>query len=51
MFHVVKDRIQDQTINVKHISMTRMLVDPLTKGLPPNIFREHIAGMGLLKAL
>ena len=23
-----------------------MLADPLTKGLPPNVFREHVAGMG-----
>ena len=38
-YHVVKDRIQDQTINVKHISTTNMLADPLTKGLPPSIFR------------
>jgi hypothetical protein len=28
-----------------------MLADPLMKGLPPNIFREHVAGMGLLEAL
>ena len=49
-FHVVKDRIQDLTIKVKHINTTHMLADPLTKGLPPNIFREHVAGMGLLEA-
>jgi hypothetical protein len=24
-----------------------MLADPLTKGLPPNVFREHVADMGL----
>jgi hypothetical protein len=28
-----------------------MLADPLTKGLSPSIFREHVAGMGLLEAL
>jgi hypothetical protein len=50
-YHVVMHRIQDQTTNVKHISTTRMLADPLTKGLPPRIFREHVAGMGLLEAL
>ena len=49
-YRVVQHRIQDQTINVKHISTTRMLADPLTKCLPPNIFREHVAGMGLLEA-
>ena len=47
----MKDRIQDHTIDVKHISTTRMLADPLTKGLPPSILREHVAGMGLLEAL
>jgi hypothetical protein len=47
----VKDRIQDQTIGVKYISTTRMLAEPLMKGLSPNIFHEHGAGMGLLKAL
>ena len=50
-YHIVKDRIQNHTIDVKHISTTRMLVDPLTKGLPPSIFREHVAGMRLLEAL
>jgi hypothetical protein len=28
-----------------------MLADPLTKGLPPNVFREHLAGMGLRERL
>jgi hypothetical protein len=50
-YHVVKDRIQDQTISVKHISIKSMLAKPLTKGLPPHIFRDHVAGMGLLESL
>ena len=48
---VVKDRIQDQTIDVKYISTKSMLADPLTKGLPPNVFKEHVAGMGLVESL
>jgi hypothetical protein len=28
-----------------------MLADPLTKGLPPNVFGEHIADMGLRESL
>lgn len=36
-YHVVKDRIPYQTINVKHINTT-MLANPLTKGLPQSIF-------------
>ena len=50
-YHVVKDRIQDQTIDVQHISTKAMIADPLTKGLPPNIFRDYVAGMGLLESL
>ena len=29
----------------------KMLADPLTKGLPPNVFREHVACMALRKSL
>jgi len=50
-YHVVKDRIQDQTIILEHISTKKMLADPLTKGLPPSIFRDQVAGMGLLESL
>jgi hypothetical protein len=37
-FYVVKEKIHDQT--------TR-----LTKGLPPSVFREHLAGMGWRESL
>jgi hypothetical protein len=47
----VKDTIQDHTIEFEHISTKEMLVDPLTKGLPPNVFRELIASKGLLDSL
>src|SRR5688572_22945189 len=50
-FYVVKDRIQDHTISLEHIRTKDMLADPLTKGLPPNVFREHLAGMGLRESL
>ena len=31
-YHVVKERIQDQTISIKYINTKSMLADPLTKG-------------------
>ena len=46
-FYVVKDKIQDYSISLEHVSTKKMLADQLTKGLPPNVFREHLAGMGL----
>jgi hypothetical protein len=50
-YYVVKDKVRDQIINLEHISIEKMLADPLTKGLPPNVFREHVADMGLRKSL
>ena len=50
-FYVVKEQIQDHTISLEYISTRRMLADPLTKGLPSNVFREHLAGMGLREGL
>jgi hypothetical protein len=50
-FYVVKEKIQNQTISLEHISTKKMIADPLTKGLPPSVFREHLAGMGLRESL
>jgi uncharacterized Zn finger protein len=50
-FYVVKEKIQDQTISLEHISTKKMIADLLTKGLLPNMFREHLAGMGLRESL
>ena len=50
-FYVVKEKIQDQIIKIEHLRTEEMLADPLTKGLPPSVFREHVAGMGLKENL
>jgi hypothetical protein len=50
-FYVMKEKIQDQTISLEHINTKKMIADPLTKGLPPSVFREHLAGMGIRKSL
>ena len=50
-YYVVKDKVRDQMISLEHISTEKMLADPLTKGLPPNVFREHVAGMGLRESI
>ena len=47
-YHVVKERIQDQTISINYINTKYMLADPLTKGLPPSVFKDHVTGMGLV---
>jgi hypothetical protein len=50
-FYVVKGKIHDHTIGIEHISTKKMIVHPLTKGLPPSVFREHLANMGLRERL
>ena len=50
-FYVVKERIQDHTIDVEQLGTDQMLTDPLTKGLPPSMFSKHVAGMGLREGL
>ena len=47
----MKEKIQDQTISLEHISTKKMIADPLIKGLPSSVFREHLAGMGLKESL
>jgi hypothetical protein len=47
----VKDKVRDHIINLEHISTERILVDPLTKGLPRDMFAEHVADMGLRESL
>ena len=50
-YYVVKDKVRDQIISLEHISTAKMLADPLTKGLPPKVFIEHVVGMGLRERL
>ena len=50
-YYVVKDKVRDHIISLEHIRTEKMLVDPLTKDLPPSVFREHVAGMGLRESL
>ena len=50
-YYFVKDKIQVHTISLEHIRTKDMLADPLTKGLPSNVFKEHLAGMGLMESL
>ena len=50
-YYVVKNKVRGHVISLKHISTEKMLADPLTKSLPPNVFREHVAGMGLRESL
>ena len=47
-FLVVKERVQSELISMEHIRTSSMITDPLTKGLPPKVFHEHTAYMGVV---
>ena len=35
-------------VSTEHISTNFMIADLLTKGLPPKVFNEHVACMGVV---
>jgi len=35
-YFVVEEEVQKHRVSIEHISTNLMIVDPLTKGLPPN---------------
>lgn len=49
-FLAVKERVQNGLISIEHIGTDFMVADPLTKGLIPKQFHEHVARMGILTA-
>ena len=48
-FLVVKERVQSRQISIEHLGTNSMIVDPLTKGLPPKVFHKHVAHMSVLQ--
>ena len=47
-YFVVKEEVRKQRVSIEHISINLMIVDPLTKGLPPKIFIEHVENMDII---
>ena len=47
-FLVVKERVQSGLKSINHIGTNSMIADQLTKGLPPKVFHEHTAHMGVV---
>ena len=46
-YFTVKDEVQKHKVSPKHIRTDLMIADPLTKGLQPKIFKEHVHRIGL----
>ena len=46
-FLVVNDKVRNHILSVDSVSTILNITDPLIKGLPPKVFLEHIAHMGM----
>ena len=47
-FLVVKKRVQCFQMSIEHTSTNFMIADLLNKGVPPKVFHEHMACMGVV---
>jgi hypothetical protein len=43
----IREHVEEKKAVVEHINTKLMIVDPLTKGMPPFKFKENIMNMGL----
>jgi len=47
MYLSVKDEVQKHKVSIQYVKTDMMVVDPLTKGLQPKAFKEHVQRMGV----
>ena len=47
-FLVVKERVKSRPIFVERIGTNSMITNPLAEGLPPMVFHEHTAHIGVV---
>jgi hypothetical protein len=43
----IRERVKEKKVVIEHVSTELMIVYPLTKGMPPFKFKEHVMNMGL----
>ncbi|KAA0039623.1 Retrovirus-related Pol polyprotein from transposon TNT 1-94 [Cucumis melo var. makuwa] len=46
-YFAVKEEVQKQRVSIEYISTKLMVADPLTKGLPPKTFNDHVERKGI----
>ncbi|KAL2569450.1 hypothetical protein AAZV13_18G128700 [Glycine max] len=43
----IRERVKEKKVVIEHINNELMIADPLTKGMPPKNFKDHVVRMGL----
>jgi len=44
----VKEEVQKRRVSIEHISIDRMIADPLKKGLSPKFYVGHVKNIGIM---
>ena len=47
----IREHVKEKQVVIEHISNELMIVDPLTKGMPPMKFKDHIDRMRIVSSL
>ena len=47
----IRERVKEKKVVIEHISIELMIVDPLTKGMSPLKFNDHVDRMGLVSIM
>ena len=47
MYLAIRKCIKEKKVVIEHISTELMIADPLTKGMPPLKFKDHLVDVGL----
>ena len=43
----LRERIKENKVVIENVRTENMLADPLTKGMQPKLFKDHVINMGL----
>ena len=43
----IRERVKEKKVVIEHVSTELMIADPLTKGMPPMKFKDHVEKMGI----
>lgn len=44
----LREHVRQQKLVIEHINTKLMIADPLTKGLPPKLYKEHVEHIDLI---
>ena len=43
----IRERVKERKVVIEHVNIELMIAYPLTKGMPPKNFKDHVVRMGL----